>query len=38
MSKHNIHFHDKIGKIPKMFLKIFLFELSEEFLGTLKGV
>ena len=31
MSTQNIHFHDKIGKIPKMSLNICFLELSEEF-------
>ena len=31
MSTHNIHFHNKIEKIPKISLNICLFELSEEF-------
>ena len=30
MSKHNIHYHNKIGKFPKIPVNIFL-ELSEEF-------
>ena len=31
MSKHTIHVHDKIRKIPKIFLNICFLELSEEF-------
>ena len=31
MSTHNIYFHDKIGKHPKISLDICFLELSEEF-------
>ena len=31
MSTHNIHFHDKRGKIPKISLNICFLELAEEF-------
>ena len=31
MSIHNIHFHDKIEKNPKITLNIGFLELSEEF-------
>ena len=31
MSTHNIHFHDKIGKTPKISLNICFLELLEEF-------
>ena len=31
MSTCNIHFHDKIGKIPKISLNICFLELLEEF-------
>ena len=31
MSTNNMHFHDKIGKIPKISLDICFLELSEEF-------
>ena len=36
MSTHNIHFRDKIGKFPKISLKICFLELSKNFLGTQK--
>ena len=31
MSAHNIHFHDKTGKIPEISLNVYFLELSEEF-------
>ena len=37
MSTHNILSHDKIRKFPyKIFLNIYLLDLSEEFLETQK--
>ena len=36
MSTHNIHFHDKIRKNPKMYLNICFLELSGNFLGNPK--
>ena len=38
MSTHNIHFHDKIGKISKLSLNICFLELSKNLLGTQKLV
>ena len=39
MSTHNIHFHDKIGKIQKKYLLIFVFlSCRKNFLRTQKGV
>ena len=34
MSTHSIHFHDKIGNIPKIYLNICFLELWENFLET----
>ena len=31
MSTHNIHFHNRVGKLPKISLNICFLELSEEF-------
>ena len=36
MSTHNIHFHDKVGKIPEISLNICFLDPSEEFLRDSK--
>ena len=37
MRTQNIHFHDKIGKIPKISLNICFLELSDEISRGLKS-
>ena len=39
MSKHNMHFHDKIRQqIPKISLRIFFLDYRKNFVGTQKRI